>query len=92
VEKVVSGGRIPINLNGETGEYFRTYKGLRQGDPLSPLLLNFVGDALAAILQKVKESGVITGMIPELGEGDLTHLYSMRMTQSCLLIILPRIW
>jgi len=74
VEKVVSGGRIPINLNGETGEYFRTYKGLRQGDPLSPLLLNFVGDALAAILQKVKESGVITGMITELGEGDLTHL------------------
>lgn len=35
--KVVQGGRVAINLNGDIGQYFRSYKGLRQRDPLSPL-------------------------------------------------------
>jgi hypothetical protein len=29
MQQVVSGGRVGINLNGEPGNYFRTYKGLR---------------------------------------------------------------
>jgi hypothetical protein len=44
-KQVVSGGKLGINLNGEPRGYFKTYKGLRQGDPLSPLLFNLVSDA-----------------------------------------------
>jgi hypothetical protein len=54
VKKVVNGGRIFINLNGERKEYFRTYKGLRQGEPLSPLSIQLGGGMLPAILQKVE--------------------------------------
>lgn len=54
VKKVVNGGRIFINLNGEREEYFRTYKGLRQGEPLSPLSIQLGGGMVAAILQKVE--------------------------------------
>jgi hypothetical protein len=44
VQQVVTGGRVGINLNGEPGNYFRTFKGLRQRDPLSPLHFNLVAD------------------------------------------------
>jgi len=29
--KVVKGGRVAVNLNGERGQFFRSFKGLRQG-------------------------------------------------------------
>lgn len=36
VNQAVRGGKVCIDLNGERGEYFRSFKGLRQGDPSSP--------------------------------------------------------
>ena len=50
----VTGGKVAINLNGEVGNFFRSLKGLRQGDPLSPLLINFVEDALSEMLNLAK--------------------------------------
>jgi hypothetical protein len=65
---------VGINLNGEPREIFGTYKGLRQGDPLSPLLLNLVANALASIMRKGSQERLIKGLIPELVDGGLTHL------------------
>jgi hypothetical protein len=72
--KVVCGGRVVVNLNGDLGKYFRSYKGLRQGDPLSPLLFNIVADALSAILDRASKRGFLRGVTPDLVEGGLTHL------------------
>jgi hypothetical protein len=68
------GGRVCINKNGENGPYFKTHRGLRQGDPLSPLLFNLAADALAYILDNAKELGLIRGVVPHLIQGGLTHL------------------
>jgi hypothetical protein len=74
MKQVVCVGRVGINLNGEPREYFGTHEGLRQGDPLSPLLFNLVVDALATILRKGSEAGLMKSLIPELVEGGVTHL------------------
>jgi hypothetical protein len=36
MEQVVTGGRVRLNLNEEPRNYFRTFKGLRKGDPFIP--------------------------------------------------------
>jgi hypothetical protein len=61
---------VGINLNGEPGNYFRTFKGLRQGDPCPPLLFNLVTDILATLLKKARDVSLIRGLVPELVEGD----------------------
>lgn len=63
-----------VNLNGVHGSFFNTYKGVRQGDPLSPLLLNLASDASGTMLDKARNSGQIQGLVPHLIEGGLTHL------------------
>jgi len=56
------------------GPYFKTDRELRQGDQLSPLLFNLVGDALAHILNKAKEKKHLRGLVPHLVLGGLTQL------------------
>jgi hypothetical protein len=74
MKQIIEGGKVGININGEVGHFFNTYKGLRKGDPLSPLLFNLVSDALATMLSNAKTAGEIKGLVPHLIEGGITHL------------------
>jgi hypothetical protein len=69
MKQITEGGKVGININGTSGSFFNTHRGLRQGDPLSPLLFNLVSDALATMLEKAKETNQIRGVIPHLVEG-----------------------
>jgi hypothetical protein len=40
VMQIVSGGQTAICINGEVVPYFRNKRGVRQGDPISPLLFS----------------------------------------------------
>jgi hypothetical protein len=74
MKQIIEGGKVGININGEAGGFFHTHKGLRQGDPLSPLLFNLVSDALSTMLDNARTAGEIKGLMAHLIEGGITHL------------------
>jgi hypothetical protein len=57
IHNFVSGGSVAIKVNDDVGRYFQTQKGLRQGDPLSPMLFNIVADMLAITIERAKVDG-----------------------------------
>ena len=54
-----------MRLNDVNGGYFKPGKGLRQGDPLSPLLFNLVANVFTRMLMKAAGERLITGLLPE---------------------------
>jgi len=74
VKCFVEGGNVGIKVNDQVGSYFQTKKGLRQGDPLSPILFNIVLDMLAIIMSRAKEHGQVKGVVPNLIDGGLSIL------------------
>jgi hypothetical protein len=60
---VASGGTISVKVNNKIGKYIKSFKGVRQGDPLSPILFNFVADCLTGLIHKAQENNLIIGLI-----------------------------
>lgn len=54
IRKVVSGGTVSVKLNNLLGSYIKSHKGVRQEDPLSPILFNFVADGLSRMIHKAQ--------------------------------------
>jgi len=63
-----------IKVNDEIGPYFQTKRGLRQGDPMSPILFNIVADMLALLIKRAKADDQIRGVIPHLVDNGLSIL------------------
>uniref|UniRef100_A0A453KU06 Reverse transcriptase domain-containing protein n=1 Tax=Aegilops tauschii subsp. strangulata TaxID=200361 RepID=A0A453KU06_AEGTS len=64
IQNFVTGGSVAIKVNDDLGHYFQTKKGLRQGDPMSPMLFNIVVDMLAILIERAKQDGQIAGVVP----------------------------
>jgi len=74
IEAFIQGGHVGIKINDQIGQNFQTLKGLRQGDPLSPILFNIVVDMLAILINRAKDEGQVSGVVPHLVDGGLSIL------------------
>jgi hypothetical protein len=59
IMSLVKNGSIAMRLNDENSSFFKAGKGLRQGDPLSPLLFNLVIDVFIKMMSKAAKKGYI---------------------------------
>ena len=48
-------------INGSPADFFRSTRGLRQGDSLSPLLFLVMMEVFSRMLKRVKDAGLIRG-------------------------------
>lgn len=59
-------GAVCVKINNKMGPYFVSHKGVRQGDPLSPILFNLVADCLSKMIRKAQENNLIMGLAANL--------------------------
>jgi hypothetical protein len=78
IEDFVTKGSVGVKVNDDISHYFQTHKGLKQGDPLSPILFNHVADMLAILIARAKEDGQVEGLISHLVDGGIS-IYNMLM-------------
>jgi hypothetical protein len=74
IKQFIQRGSVGIRVNDDIGHNFQTRKGLRQGDPLSPILFNIVADMLAILIARAKEAGQIGGLLSHLVDGGISIL------------------
>jgi hypothetical protein len=64
-----------VVVNGNPVGNIQPSRGIRQGDPISPYLFLICAEALSALLHKVEQKGIITG-VPTSPKGPrLSHLF-----------------
>ncbi|GJR44939.1 RNA-directed DNA polymerase, eukaryota [Tanacetum coccineum] len=62
IQKCLKSSRGSILVNGSPTEEFQFFKGLKQGDPLSPFLFILVMECLHLSFQNVVDAGMFTGI------------------------------
>ncbi|XP_074327725.1 putative mitochondrial protein AtMg01250 [Apium graveolens] len=70
----LSSAHISVLVNGSPTSEFAPTRGLRQGDPLSPLLFNLVVDTLSRMIEKASEQGSFRGISLADNSNPLMHL------------------
>jgi hypothetical protein len=66
IEQILQNGTMSVRVNNKLGPYFQSYKGVRQGDPLCPLLFNFVANSLARMVIRAQSNDRVTSLIDHL--------------------------
>lgn len=66
IMQTIERGKVAVMVNDQIGPFLRHKKGLRQGDPLSPILFNIAIDILNLLLVRAQELGLIKSLVHDL--------------------------
>jgi hypothetical protein len=84
IKTLLDNGSVGVRLNDENSDFFLTGRGVRQGDPISPILFNLVGDVFTKMLIKAAMHNQITGLMHEMILGPLvSSVCNMQMIPCC---------
>lgn len=70
----VTSASASILVNGSPTPPFKLHRGLRQGDPLSPLLFDLVAEVLSLVFRKAESLGLLHGIPVSNGGIKISHL------------------
>jgi hypothetical protein len=71
-------------MNNTIGLYFLSHKGVRQGDPSSPLLFNIVTDVLTRMVFAAQSNDLVTGLVNNLIPKGIAILQYANDTIMCI--------
>ena len=74
IQECISTVSMSILINGSATSDFKTKRGIRQGDPLSPFLFNIVAEGLNVLFQRAKVAELIKGVSFGSAEVKVSHL------------------
>ena len=74
VMSTIHQGTFQVRINDTNCPQFAGGKGLKQGDPHSPLLFNLVADVFSKMLHKAVNNNLICGLLPNAIPGGVASL------------------
>uniref|UniRef100_A0A8I6Z7X8 Reverse transcriptase domain-containing protein n=1 Tax=Hordeum vulgare subsp. vulgare TaxID=112509 RepID=A0A8I6Z7X8_HORVV len=74
VDCFIKKGSVGVKVNDDVGHFSQTLKGLRQGDPMSPILFNILADMLALMIRRANDKDLVGGLVPHLVDGGASIL------------------
>jgi hypothetical protein len=84
IKTVMSSRTISVKINNTTRNYFKSGRGVRQGDPLSLFLCNIVADTLAKMISLAQKNKLIQSLVPDYIENRVAILQYVDDTILCL--------
>lgn len=73
VSQLVSSPTLTILINGSPTAFFKPSRGLRKGDPLSPILFIILVECFGRMIIKDRQQGIIKGLKPTSRKNSFTH-------------------